>query len=462
MKLTTRFAVCVAVLVPVLVLLAGLLVLRLAAHDLRAERDRQLTARLRGLTPTATTYVQRTRLPAPKQAERAQRRVTGAAVDDGSGGVYVAPVAGEPLVIGGVPATLPANDPAGPATFTAGGERWRFVSTALGARGAAGRLWVFEPERRVADRVALLRRRLLAVTLVAAAAGALAGFGLARLAVRPLSALRGQARAIGDAPGSGRRLATASGTAEVDELARLVNELLDRGDDAVRRTAAALETARAFAATAAHELRTPLTSMGANLGLIDHAGVTDADRAEIVADLAAEHARMDRLVTMLRQLARGELLDAGSLTAVDLADLVEAAVEDARRRRPAAAITATVRDPAAVRGWPDGLRMVVDNLLDNAVVHGADRDGRADVRVALDSEPGAVTLRVRDHGRGIPDARRTEVFERFRRRPGSPGSGLGPTLVAQQARLHGGTVTVADPPDGPGTLFTVRFPRADR
>jgi two-component system sensor histidine kinase PrrB len=458
MRLTTRFAVITAVLVPVLVLLAGLLVLRLASHDLKAERDRQLTVRLQGLVPTATTYAQRSRRTPMSPPERAQQRVSGAAGDDGSGGVCLVPRLGEPLVVGSVPSVRPEGS--GPATIVSGGQRWRFVATGLGARGNVGRLWVFEPESRVSARIALLRRRLLLVTLAAAGAGALAGFGLARFAVRPLTVLRGQAGAIGRSPGAGRRLATTSGTVEVDELARLVNDLLERGDDAVRRTGAALETARAFAANAAHELRTPLTSMGTNLGLVNHPGIGAAERAEVVADLAAEHARMDRLITMLRQLARGELLDPRSLAAVDLPDLVEASVEDARRRHHGASITVDVPDTGSVRGWPEGLRMIVDNLIDNAAVHGVGTDGRAAIEVTLAESPDGLVLRVRDHGPGIPEAARRTVFDRFRRRPGSPGSGLGLTLVAQQVGLHGGTIAVTAPPDGPGAVFDIRLPRS--
>ncbi|MEV6291371.1 sensor histidine kinase [Streptomyces sp. NPDC004059] len=68
-------------------------------------------------------------------------------------------------------------------------------------------------------------------------------------------------------------------------------------------------------------------------------------------------------------------------------------------------------------------------------------------------------LVVDDHGRGIPPESREEIFQRYHRGPDSPGSGLGLTLVAQQAALHGGHITVSDRPDGrPGTRFELHLP----
>ncbi|RAY11509.1 sensor histidine kinase [Actinomadura craniellae] len=443
MRLSSRFALCVAVLVPLLVLLAGLLVLHLASHDLRAERDRQLTVRLRALTPLATQYAQRTRLRPAAPTDQAEQRLAQAAFD---GGALLRPQRGEPVVIGLVPAALPATLPAGggPATFVHDGVAWRFAAADLGTRGRAGRIWVFEPEDRLAERIDLLRHRLALATLAAAVAGAAAGLALGRFAVRPLSVLHRQARALTRHPG---RLTTTSKVTEIDELAHLINESLDRRD-------AAVAAARAFAASAAHELRTPLTSMSANVDLLAHPDLAAADRAEIVADLAAEHARMQRLITMLRQLARGELLDPAAFTHCDLAELVDAAAEDARRRHPHATIDVRQHGEVFVRGWPEGLRLVADNLLDNAAVHGRDGTGRAVIEVRL--EPGL--LAVSDTGPGIPPEHREAVFERFHRGPGSPGSGLGLTLIRQQAALHGGTVTVAATPAG--TRVELRLPPA--
>ncbi|GAA3231598.1 HAMP domain-containing sensor histidine kinase [Actinocorallia longicatena] len=455
MRLSTRFAVCVAVLVPVLVALSGLLVLRLAVDDLASERDRHLADRLRALVPIATTYGQQSRRPRGA-GEVLQERISAAATGDG--GVWIEPARSKPMIVGTVPADLPAPS-ATPATSPDG--VWRYATTPLGADGRLGRLWVFVPESPLAAQVSHLRGQLLLATLLAAAVGAVAGFGLGRIAVRPLSGLRRQAAEVDLRPG-GSRLSTASGVTEIDDLARLVNDLLDRRDRAVLRTGEALETARAFAATAAHELRTPLTSMSANIGLLSHPNLSPEDHKEIVIDLDGEQARMQRLITMLRQLARGELLAPESFVEVDLAAVAGLAAEDAQRRHPDAVIVADLPEQRIVLGWSEGLRLVVDNLLDNAAIHGAGPGGGARVDLTVDHDGTSVLLRVRDHGPGIPADRHHQVFDRFSRRGGSPGSGLGMTLVRQQAVLHGGTAEIEPAPPGGGASILVRLPTSGR
>jgi signal transduction histidine kinase len=459
-RLSTRFAVCVAVLVPLLVGLSGIIAVSVAAHDMRAERDRQLTVRMRALTATAGVYARRARPRSVIPPDVAAQRLAGVALGaDSPGGVYVEVTGAEPLIVGDVPTALPTGGGRGPATFTRGERRWRYVMTELGGRNAAARLWVFEPDERLTRQLALLRRRLALVTLAAVGVGAAAGFGLGRFAVRPLAVLRGQARDIDRPPLAGARLATTSGVTEIDELAVLVNHLLDRRDVAVGRTAEALETARAFAATAAHELRTPLTSMGTNLSLLDHPGLDRAERAEILADLAGEHGRMQRLVTMLRQLARGELLDPATFAEVDLAEIVAAAAEESRRRHPHAAISTRLPGELLVRGSAEGLRVIALNLLDNAAIHGVTASGHAMIDVTLTPVDGAAVLAVQDSGPGIPLADRDAVFARFHRGAGSRGTGLGLTLVRQQAMRHGGGAAVAEPHGG-GTRIEVWLPAA--
>ncbi|MEV0232123.1 HAMP domain-containing sensor histidine kinase [Nonomuraea sp. NPDC050786] len=455
MKLSTRFALCLAVAVPLLVAVAGLVVLGWVSRDLQAQRDDQLETRLRALTPLAATIAWRTRVLPGVPPEWLRQRL---AVAAGAGGVCVTAGGEKLLVIGDVPGVIPAG--AGPGDHAEGDRRWRFVAARLGRQGDA-RLVLFEPDERVAGQIALLRDRLLSVTLIAVGAGVVAGLLLGRFAVRPLSKLGSQARTIGMPSRAETRLATTAGVTEIDELARLLNDLLDRRDAAVARTGEALESARAFAATAAHELRTPLTSMGANLSVLGHPGLDPADRTEIVADLVAEHGRIQRLITMLRRLAHGELLDATAFAETDLAEIVNDAVQAARHRHPHATITARVPDAVRVRGWVEGLRLVADNLLDNAAVHGADASGHAAITVTLEQGE-EVVLAVQDAGPGIESEHRDAMFARFRRRPGSPGSGLGLTLVRQQAALHGGTATLDACLDGPGTRAEVRLPVTDR
>jgi signal transduction histidine kinase len=254
------------------------------------------------------------------------------------------------------------------------------------------------------------------------------------------------------------------GPAELRALAGSFNAMLARlarsADDRNR----ALDATRRFAADAGHELRTPLTSVQATLSTIArHPDMPADQREELAREALAEQRRLVELLDSLQALARG---DAAPLERadVDLAELVDASVGAAAARHPDTTIAADAPpEPVACRGWEPGLRIMVDNLVENAARHG--RPGGR-VRVTLHgAENGhGPAIEVDDDGPGIPSEERARVFEPFRRIDGDageerPGSGLGLALVAQQARLHDAEVSVEDSPLG-GARLRVRFPAA--
>jgi two-component system OmpR family sensor kinase len=113
----------------------------------------------------------------------------------------------------------------------------------------------------------------------------------------------------------------------------------------------------------------------------------------------------------------------------------------------------------AVAGHADDLRILLGNLLDNALRY-TPAGGRIDV--AVSREDGAAVLRVADTGPGIPPHERERVFDRFYRGEGSDGwgSGLGLAIVSSIAASHAAVVTLADRAQGSGLLAQVRFPAA--
>ena len=142
-----------------------------------------------------------------------------------------------------------------------------------------------------------------------------------------------------------------------------------------------------------------------------------------------------------------------------MAALVGTAVESARSRHPAIRWGLEVPSgDVVVDGWPDGLRAMIDNLLENAARHG--KTG-GEVTVALGGDGGSVRLTVDDDGGGVPPDQRERIFDRFDRgdSTGADGSGLGLSLVRQQAGLHGGEVTVGESPAG-GARFRVSLLKA--
>ncbi|HEY5834606.1 sensor histidine kinase [Streptomyces sp.] len=462
MRLSTRIALAVGVLVPLLVLASGWIMVRLVTGDVHRQADVHLRQRASDVQRQARDLLRAMANDRPASVEEARRRrLFSAALDVG---IRVTgpqgTVSGGPQPADSVP--LPSvRSAARPITLRAGHQSWRVLAVPVrGARPAAsGMLWLFSSDTAGQSEIDQVRRRVLTVALLTAPlAGGLAWFAAARVS-RPLLLLQRRASGIDPRTSKARLDHAPTRVPEIDDLARTLQTLLARYDQQAVRTADALETARSFSAAASHELRTPLMSMRINLDVLDGDPLPDpAEQAEVVADLRAAHERLLGLLVMLRTLAQGDLVEADAFVPGDLAELVDAAVRDLRRDYPQAHIETVAPGPCVIQMWPPGLRSAVDNLLTNAIVHGA---GPVEVSLQPSPDGTAVRLTVADHGPGIPPAARHVVFHRFHRRPDSLGSGLGLALVGQQGALHGGAVTVTDRTDGrPGACFVLDLPRA--
>jgi signal transduction histidine kinase len=246
------------------------------------------------------------------------------------------------------------------------------------------------------------------------------------------------------------------GPGELRSLAATFNAMLGRLGRSAEDRERALAATRRFAADAGHELRTPLTSLQATLSsLRRHPDVPADRRGELLDDALGEHRRIVVLLDGLQALARGDA-QAVEHAPVDLAELVGAAAGETGRRHDGARVEAVLPGlPVVVDGWEPGLRLLVENLLENAARHGrpAGRSARRSTTTAARRCSTSTTT-----GPGSPAADRRRVFEPFVRVHGEerPGSGLGLALVAQQARHHGAAVGVTESPLG-GARVTVRF-----
>jgi two-component system sensor histidine kinase PrrB len=343
------------------------------------------------------------------------------------------------------PALEAAGSEAGPADADLGGKPYRVLSARAQLTGADGearpvRLTVFAPLTDVEERIADLRTRVLLTGLAGLLLSVLLATLLSRLALRRLERLEREADALSE-PGSA--LLSRGGPREIDHLSASLNGMLERIGNADAERDAALEASRRFAADAGHELRTPLATMGADLHTLAGAPGIDPSGQEVVGDLLEQQARMTGLLDALQALARGDAGAALERADVDLGDLAELSLEAARARHPQVAFSFAADDDADLRvtGSLPGLRLAVDNLVENAARHGAGR-----VTVSATAESGGVSLSVDDDGPGIPEDERERVRERFERgrdaRAG--GSGLGLALVDQQVRLHGGTLELGE------------------
>jgi two-component system OmpR family sensor kinase len=230
----------------------------------------------------------------------------------------------------------------------------------------------------------------------------------------------------------------------------------------LRQLEQALSSQRAFVADAAHELRSPLTALKLQLQLAERAA-GDEQRGVAFAKL---HERLDRSTHLVQQLltaARQESAPAGRPPArVELLLLAQQCVAERFVHALDRGIDLGVAAGGAgvaVAGHADDLRILLGNLLDNALRY-TPAGGRIDV--AVSREDGAAVLRVADTGPGIPPHERERVFDRFYRGEGSDGwgSGLGLAIVSSIAASHAAVVTLADRAQGSGLLAQVRFPAA--
>jgi signal transduction histidine kinase len=350
-----------------------------------------------------------------------------------------------------VPAGFPLVEPNGPRTVTVAGRDWRTVTRRLPGGGTLQAAATLSPLQARATR---LRRIVAIVAALALLATALAAGGLVRLALAPLRRLRLAAGQVADTADLSVRVPADDGPEEVRELAGDLNAMLGRLGASAAEREAALAAARRFAADAGHELRTPLTSLQANLSSLGAGGGSQPALTASQADAR----RLGALVEQLQALARGEAGAPAAPEEVDAAEVVDSALAGLRVRHPGVEASLEAPEPGpAVCGDAEGLRMLVDNLLENAARHGR-ADGR--IAAAVSALPGGgARVTVDDDGPGIPAAERQAVLQRFVRGQGArgAGSGLGLAIAAAQAQRHGGTLRIEDSPLG-GTRAVAEVP----
>ena len=226
--------------------------------------------------------------------------------------------------------------------------------------------------------------------------------------------------------------------------------------------AEALGGQRAFVADASHELRTPLTTLNSRIQLAEHRLRQGEDVGRVLADMRADAAVMDAVLTDL--LLAAETAGARDSDATASASVFEALQEAAAVIAPRAVergVRVDVQAPADLRVAAEqtALMRAVIALLDNAVRYSPDG---ASVQLTATPTGRRAEIRVADHGPGLGDMDPERVFERFARSTASTerrGFGLGLALVRDIANRFGGSVEV-ERTSPTGTTFLLTLPRA--
>jgi two-component system sensor histidine kinase QseC len=237
---------------------------------------------------------------------------------------------------------------------------------------------------------------------------------------------------------------------EIRPLIESINHLFAR----VEHT---LESERRFTADAAHELRTPLAALAAQVQVALRARDHD-ERRHAFDQLIASSRRASRLVDQLLTLAKLDPADGVPSGAVSLDGLAEEICAMHGTLALEKNITLELDAvPTSVSGNCDMLRILMRNLVDNAIRY-TPPGGRVAVAVAN------CTLSITDSGPGIPVSERERVFDRFHRLAGqdTEGSGLGLSIVTRIAERHRARVELGEGDQGTGLRVTVTFPFNDR
>jgi signal transduction histidine kinase len=290
----------------------------------------------------------------------------------------------------------------------------------------------------------------LGIALIFVLAG-VASVTVTRRTVGRIEAINATSREIMQR-GLGRRIPLRGTRDEWDDLAANLNSMLDRIE-------ALMAEVRQFTDNVAHDLRTPLTRMRGRLEKACALGqVETTDRPLITGTLAD----LDAVLGMFGSLARISQIEASERTAAfgdvdltgiarDVAELFEAATEGTGGR-----IETVAHAQVRITGDRDLLFDALANVVDNAIKHGREAGL---VRVTVGAAERGAFICVTDNGPGIPVEERERVFKRFyrlERGRRTPGNGLGLSLVAAVARLHGARIELRD--NAPGLEFRIWFP----
>ncbi|HLI75866.1 MAG TPA: response regulator [Acidobacteriaceae bacterium] len=256
------------------------------------------------------------------------------------------------------------------------------------------------------------------------------------------------------------------------EIDRLAHDAAQTRTDLRQRTE--LDTVKdEFISTVSHELRTPLTSIRGALGLLSAGlmGKVD-DRAANLLRIASTNT--DRLVRLINDILDLERMDSGNapirLRPCSLRELVLQAVDTMSSMAQEAGVhleaaSGTQGGTVIFEADPDRLQQVLTNLLSNAIKFSPPH---ATVRIETSTNHNDLTVRVEDHGRGVPADKLESIFGRFNQVEVSDsrqkgGTGLGLAICRSIVHQHSGEIWAerndARLPGVPGTTFILRLPR---
>ncbi|MBP7148568.1 MAG: HAMP domain-containing histidine kinase [Acidobacteria bacterium] len=354
----------------------------------------------------------------------------------------------------GAPAVPPLPGPGAETlstgTFRARGTTFMLVRHRVGGEHADMTIEAVGSLAPLLGRERRLGISLLLVAMLLIPLAALGGSWLAGRALRPLENLVGAIRRIDPAAPGARIDAPGQAVQEIRVLAAAFNDLLARLE-------VTLEAMRRFTADASHEIRNPLTVLRSGLEIALRRERSVEQYRTLIRENLQEIERLHSVLEGLLAMTRGgpgqyplrdETADLSDIVRKTVAGFATIAAERGVLLRE------RVDDGVLVRGDGSLLRLVVFNLVDNAMKHGPDGEP---IEVTLSGSDAGATLVVADRGRGVSDEARARLFQRFGRPADDGVGGLGLSVVRWATELHGGSVRLLD--SAQGARFEVTLPR---
>ncbi|HEY4042866.1 MAG TPA: HAMP domain-containing sensor histidine kinase [Rhodopila sp.] len=290
----------------------------------------------------------------------------------------------------------------------------------------------------------------LSILLIFVLAG-VSALSITRRTVGRIEAINSTSRAIMQS-GLGKRIPLRGTRDEWDQLAGNLNSMLERIEELMAEVKQVTENV-------AHDLRTPLARMRGRLEKADGRPHDAENDTSLIENLLADLDGVLRMFASLMRISQIETIDrTAAFRTVDLAEIAGEVVElyDAAAEDKGSHLDIVADRRVCITGDKDLLFDAVANLLDNAIKHGREA---GHVSVEITESDGCAVLSIADDGSGIPRGEYQHVLKRFyrlERNRGTPGNGLGLSLVAAVARLHGARIEMLD--NAPGLVFRIWFP----
>jgi len=333
----------------------------------------------------------------------------------------------------------------------------RVVQLSGGFRLLVGR--DLEERVRMREIIVAAARGSVALVVVLGLAG---GFFVTRRVLRRFDAVTDTAQRIMAGDLSGRLPVTGIGD-ELDRLAINLNVMLERIEALMRGL-------KEVSDNIAHDLKTPLTRLRNRCEAALRTAKTEPEYRAALDGMIEESDGLIRTFDALLMIARAESGQArDNMTEFDAAEIVRGVGELYEPVAEEKGLKLTVDAPQAtpIKGNRELLSQALANLIDNATKYArpaaagdTPESPPAEILLTARQDGDRVLLIVTDHGPGIPEADRGRVVERFVRLTqdaSEPGSGLGLSLAAAVARLHGGELTLED--NKPGLKVVISLPK---